>query len=52
MNNAEYAQGIIASRKDLAPEEGFVLPANEAAEGGCGVIGLSLIHISEPTRLC
>lgn len=41
MNNAEYAQGIIASRKDLVPEDGFVFPANEAAEGGCGVIGMA-----------
>jgi glutamate synthase domain-containing protein 1/glutamate synthase domain-containing protein 3 len=41
MSNGEYAREIIASRVDLIPEDGFVMQRNEAAEGGCGVIGLA-----------
>ena len=32
---------IITSRRGLIPAEGFTLSHNEAAEGGCGVIGLA-----------
>jgi len=41
MTNAEFAPKIIASRVDLVPEGGLVIPRNEAAEGGCGVIGMA-----------
>ena len=41
MTNAEFAPRIIASRVDLIPEGGFVIPRDEAAEGGCGVIGMA-----------
>jgi glutathione S-transferase/glutamate synthase domain-containing protein 1 len=41
MTAAEYASQIIASRIALIPEDGFVMPHDEAAEGGCGVIGMA-----------
>ena len=41
MTNARFSQSIIASRADLIPEGGFVMPGDEAAEGGCGVIGMA-----------
>jgi glutamate synthase domain-containing protein 1/glutamate synthase domain-containing protein 3 len=49
MNNADFARQIIASRQDLAPEGGFVMPRDEAAEGGCGVIGMAS-NVQIPAR--
>ena len=41
MTHTDYVPGIIASRSDLIPEGGFVMPRNQEAEGGCGVIGMA-----------
>ena len=41
MTKGEFAQKIIASRQDMIPEGGFVLPRGGEAEGGCGVIGMA-----------
>jgi glutamate synthase domain-containing protein 1/glutamate synthase domain-containing protein 3 len=41
MSSGDFAQRIIASRRDLIPEGGFSLPRGEEAEGGCGVIGMA-----------
>ena len=36
-----YAEKMIASRRNLFPDGGFIVPSREAAEGGCGVIGMA-----------
>jgi glutamate synthase domain-containing protein 1/glutamate synthase domain-containing protein 3 len=41
MTKAEFAPRIIASRANLIPEGGFIVPRGEEAEGGCGVIGMA-----------
>ena len=41
MTTGEFAHKIIASRQDLIPEGGFILPRGGEAEGGCGVIGMA-----------
>ena len=41
MTRAEYVPRIIASRADMMPDGGFVIPRGEEAEGGCGVIGMA-----------
>ncbi len=41
MATGKYAEKIIASRQNLIPDGGFVVPNKEAAEGGCGVIGMA-----------
>lgn len=41
MSKGEFAAQIIASRQNMMPEGGFVLPKGGEAEGGCGVIGMA-----------
>ena len=41
MITGDFAKQIIASRRDMVPENGFVIPGKEVAEGGCGVIGMA-----------
>ena len=42
LNQAEQANKMIASRKQILPEGGFNIPNKHgAAEGGCGVIGMA-----------
>lgn len=41
MNNQNLAQKLIASRLGMIPNEGYILPKDEVAEGGCGVIGMA-----------
>ncbi len=40
---------LIASRRHILPESGFTMPVDEAAEGGCGVIGLAS-NVQVPAR--
>jgi len=41
MSKGEFAAQIIASRQNMMPEGGFILPKGGEAEGGCGVIGMA-----------
>jgi len=42
MSRTEHVKRLIAARHHLAPEGGFRIPRqDEAAEGGCGVIGMA-----------
>ena len=41
MDARSIVEKIITSRRGLIPTAGFTLSHNEAAEGGCGVIGLA-----------
>jgi glutamate synthase domain-containing protein 1/glutamate synthase domain-containing protein 3 len=41
MTTRNYIENIIDSRKELIPDEGYMLSYKEAAEGGCGVIGMA-----------
>lgn len=41
MYTADLTTKMIASRPGLIQEDGFHITSNEAAEGGCGVIGLA-----------
>ena len=41
MDTRMMAEKIIASRRGLAPSGGYIMPRDQAAEGGCGVIGMA-----------
>jgi len=41
MDSKFIAQRLIDSRKDMIPEVGYIIPRDEVAEGGCGVIGMA-----------
>ena len=41
MDKRTMIEKMIRSRRGIVPEGGFVLPKDEAAEGGCGVIGMA-----------
>ncbi len=41
MDKPTLIKNILHSRKKLLPEGGYVMPRDEAAEGGCGVIGMA-----------
>jgi glutamate synthase domain-containing protein 1/glutamate synthase domain-containing protein 3 len=41
MNKREIVSKLIHSRRSLVPDGGYIMPEGEAAEGGCGVIGMA-----------
>ena len=41
MVEKRMSEKMIASRRGLVPEGGYLMPRDEAAEGGCGVIGMA-----------
>ena len=41
MDKRSMIEKMIRSRRVIVPEGGFILPQDEAAEGGCGVIGMA-----------
>ncbi len=41
MDSKLLALKLIESRRGLVPESGYVMPKDEVAEGGCGVIGMA-----------
>ncbi|MBI3159619.1 MAG: glutamate synthase [Chloroflexi bacterium] len=41
MNTHDFISKLLASRRALRPEGGFEFPHPDAAEGGCGVIGMA-----------
>jgi glutamate synthase domain-containing protein 1/glutamate synthase domain-containing protein 3 len=52
MSRSNQVQQLMAIREAMRPANGFVIPRDEAAEGGCGVIGLaSSEHIAARTML-